>query len=112
MFMYFTGESGCLSLTTTTSAVAAAAAAASSSLPTGTPPTVLALADTTADGIALNLISIFILGPTPVAHSVLFILSRAIRFDFFSQFCSFFISLYHYLSSCICNRFSLISWHP
>lgn len=48
---FFAGESGCLSLTTTTSAVAAAAAAASSSLPTGTPPTVLALADTTADGI-------------------------------------------------------------
>lgn len=53
--MYFAGESACLSLTTTTSAVAA-----SSSLPTGTPPTVLALADTTADGIVFNLISNYV----------------------------------------------------
>lgn len=50
VFVPSAGESGCSSLTTTTSAVAA-----SSSLTTGTPPTVLALADTTADGIVFKI---------------------------------------------------------
>lgn len=48
------GDSGCLSLTATTSAVAA-----SSSQQSGTPPTVLTLADTTADGIKSHFNFIF-----------------------------------------------------